>query len=220
MFAPAPVISYDLPMTQHAYSHEKATQKRRVEVIGRMRLYDGYFKLDQVRLRYQLDDGGMSPAMDRLVFERGDSVAVLLYDRERDTVLLVEQFRYPAFARGDGGWLLEIVAGMLDEGGEGADVARRELVEEAGLAIDELVHLMDFYPSPGACTERIALYLGYLDQRQRVGAGGGVDQGEDIRLVELDFQDAWRMVCTNQIRDAKTIIALQHLAMQRAEAGS
>ena len=192
---------------------------KRVEVLSQTPLYEGYFRLDQFRLRHQLYDGAISAVMDRLVFERGDTVAVLLYDGDRDTVLLVEQFRFPAHLRGDGGWLLEIIAGIV-AGEDRGDVAHRELMEETGVRIDELVYLMDFYPSPGACTERIALYLGYLGQGERAGAGGGVDEEEDIRLVELRFQDAWHMVQSNQIRDAKTIIALQFLAIQRMDSES
>ena len=187
----------------------------KVEVLEKTRLYDGYFRLDQVRLRHQLHCGAMSTPMDRLVFERGDAVAVLLYDRCKDSVLLVEQFRYPAYARGDSGWLLEIVAGMVSEDDDWIEIAHKELTEETGYRIGDLVHVMDFYPSPGACTERIALYLGYLDRGERVGPGGGVDEYEDIRLVELPFERAWQMVRSNRIRDAKTIIALQFLAIKR-----
>ncbi len=187
----------------------------RVEVVEKKREYDGLFKLDRVVLRFEMFNGEMSEQLTRLVFERGDSAAVLLYDRQRDLVILVEQFRYPAYAReGAEGRLLEIVAGTVDRGRTPEAVARAELKEEAGCAVEELQYITTFYPSPGASTERIHLYLGYLDSATQVGPGGGEAwAGEDIRVHQVPLSKAWRWVRDGLIRDAKTIIALQHLAL-------
>jgi len=165
-------------------------------------------------LRHRRYDSTMSDEMARLVFERGDSVAVLLYNRDRDTVLLVEQFRLPTYLRGDGGWLLEIVAGVEEPGKESVQVAHQELLEETGYQLDQLTYLLTFYASPGASTERIHVYLGYLDEGHRIGTGGGVPaEHEDIRVTEIPLTKALEMVEQGDIRDAKTIIALQHLAL-------
>ena len=192
----------------------------RAEVIERQREYDGFFKLDSVVLRYERFDGTMSPAIRRLLFERGDSAAVVLYDPIRDEVLLVEQFRYPAYVREDGdGWLLEVVAGVVEEERTAEQVARAELIEEAGCTVDRLEHIATFYASPGACSERIHLYLGYLAPGSRVGSGGGLSEhGEDIRVHRLPLDEAHSLVRQGVIRDAKTIVALQHLLLRRGEA--
>ena len=187
----------------------------RVRIKERHREYDGVYKLDRVVLRYEKFDGKMSKKVTRLVFERGDSVAVLLYDRERDSVVLVEQFRYPTYVReGGDGRLLEIVAGKMDGGRTPEAVARTELLEEAGYAVEELEYVSTFYPSPGACSERIHLYLGHVSSATRVGPGGGTSEtGDDIRVHEMPLDEASRLVREGVIRDAKTIIALQHLLL-------
>ena len=184
----------------------------RVQVQEQHREYDGFFQLDRAVLRFERFDGRLSEPVERLVFERGDSVAVLLYDRERDAVILVEQFRYPVYLREKPrGSSLEVVAGTIEEGRTAEQVARSELIEEAGYALQELEHVATFYVSPGACTERIHLYLGYVSRNARVGPGGGVGEGEDIRVHELPFDKALRWLREGKIRDAKTIIALQNL---------
>ncbi len=187
-----------------------------VKVEERHREYDGFFKLDTVALRFERFDGNMSERVSRTVFERGDSVAVLLYDPQRNTVVLVEQFRYPAYVReGGDGRLLEVVAGTVERDRSPEAVARVELLDEAGYAVDELEYLSTFYPSPGACTERIFLYLGYVSAAGRAGPGGGTPgSDEDIRVHEISLDKALQLVEEGSIRDAKTIIALQYLALR------
>jgi ADP-ribose pyrophosphatase len=194
----------------------------RVKVEEQHREYDGIFKLDKAVLRHEKFNGQMSDRVTRIVFERGDSVAVLLYHPERDSVVLVEQFRFPAYVReGDDGRLLEIVAGTVGSSRSPESVARAELVEEAGYAVKELKHLTTFYPSPGACSERIYLYLGSLSSAARVGPGGGaVETNEDIRVHEVLLDEALRLVREGVIRDAKTIISLQYLAIRRGKSGA
>lgn len=189
----------------------------RVEVKEKRREYDGVFKLDRAVLRCERYDGRMGATVTRLVFERGDSAAVLLYDSSRDSVILVEQFRYPAYTREEGnGWLLEIVAGAVDRNRTPEAVARAELVEEAGCSVQELEHVATFYPSPGACSERMYLYLGSVSAPIQERSGGGeLDEGEDIRVHQMPLDEALRLVRRGVIRDAKTIIALQHLALRR-----
>jgi ADP-ribose pyrophosphatase len=189
----------------------------RVQVQEQRREYDGFFKLDRAVLRFERFDRRLSEPVERLVFERGDSVAVLLYDAGRDTVILVEQFRYPAYLREKPqGRLLEVVAGTMEQGEEGSaeQVAHSELIEEVGVALQALEHIATFYVSPGACTERIHLYLGRVSGNARVGPGGGVGAGEDIRVHEVPLDRALRWLQEGKIRDAKTIIALQYLALR------
>jgi GDP-mannose pyrophosphatase NudK len=186
-----------------------------VEILGRTCEYDGVYRLDRYRLRQRRLDGQWSQELTRLVFERGDSVAVLLYDRASRCVLLVEQFRLPAYLReGGDGLLWEIVAGSKDGARQPKEVARAELLEEAGLNVTDIEHVATFYLSPGACTERLHLFVGYLSDARRVAQGGGVPgSGEDIEVRKLALDEALLAIRQGEICDAKTIIALQYLAL-------
>ena len=187
------------------------------------------FRIVRAVLQYRRFDDRMSEPVTRINFERSDSVGVLLYDPQDDAVILVRQFRYPIYAGldpedrdGPGArkaWLLEVVAGSLwDEGHSVKEVAHKELLEEAGYEVKgDLQHVTTIYPSPGGTSERIHMYLGQVDRRQPVGTGGGVvAEGEDTQVVVLPFEEAMKMVARGDIRDAKTVIALQHLALLRA----
>ena len=130
-------------------------------------------------------------------------------------MLLIEQFRYPAYANGDPAWMLEIVAGMIEPGMGGEETARKELLEEIGYRVARLERICTFYPAPAARPSGSRLYLGYLDDADRVADGGGrKDEHEDIALIELTLDEALEKIASGEICDAKTIIALQHLALQ------
>jgi len=190
--------------------------------------FGNLFKIVRATLQYRRFDGRMSEPVTRINFERGDSVGVLLYDSRRDAVILVRQFRFPVYAsldpagrEGEGArqaWLLETVAGVQDMGRTVKEVATQELLEEAGYQVKgELQPITTFYPSPGGTSERVTLFLGEVDQRGRVGQGGGVvAEGEDIQVVVVPFQEALEMIARGEIRDGKTIIALQYLALRKA----
>ena len=114
-------------------------------------------------------------------------------------------------------WLLEIVAGIKDVDQTVKEGANEELLEEAVYKVKgDLQPIVTVYPSPGGTSERIHLFLGEVDHRQRAGKGGGVAEGEDVQVVVLSFQEAMDMIVRGEIRDAKTIIALQHLALLKA----
>jgi len=195
-----------------------ARRPRRVEVLEKTRVYEGKFSLDRAVVRYERFDGTMSPPLARLCLERGDAVGVLLCDPERDQVVLVEQFRYPAYAAGEAGWLLEIVAGTVERGRDPAEVARAEVREEAGYEVDELEHLATCFLSPGGSSERVHLYLATVDVDTRKWAGGGLaDEGEDTRLWVCSREEALALVASGGIADAKTVIAL--LAAWGGQAG-
>lgn len=186
----------------------------RVEIRKKERLYDGFFKLDRITLRHERFDGTMSAPKAILNLERGDAVGVLLHDVERDVLILTEQFRYAAYERTGQGWMLDIVAGMVEEGESAEQVARREALEEAGYRLEELEPITTFFVSPGGTTERIHLFYASVSEGQHVARGGGIGT-EDIRLVELPLDDAWARVKDGRICDAKTIIALQWLKLRR-----
>lgn len=184
-------------------------EPRRVEVLEKKRVYSGFFALDRAVVSYERYDGTMSEPVERLSFERGDAVGVLLYDPKRDQAVLVEQFRYAVHAAGEPGWLAEIVAGMLGPGEEPEAVARAEAQEEAGYELDELEHLTTCYLSPGGSSERIHIYAARVSLAELPPETGGLaSEGEDTRLCILSRTEALERVRDGRIRDAKTIIAL------------
>lgn len=183
------------------------------EIVARETGYDGFFRLDRLSVRFRRYDGGWSE-ITREVLERGHTVGVLLYDRARDKVVLVEQFRAPAVDAPGGPWLIETVAGIIEEGETPEDVARRETAEETSLAVGAIERIGAFMLSPGGASEFITLYLGRVDSRD---AGGvhGIDD-EDIRSVVMDTDDALAAVADGRIVAANAVIALQWLALNRA----
>ena len=184
---------------------------KRVEIISTRRLLDDFFKVDEAILRHQTRDGEMSPPMRRLNLERGDGVAAVLYRPDSRTIVLVRQFRYPTHIRGDG-WLLELVAGMLDKDESPQETMRREILEETGYQVKSLQPISTFYLSPGGSSERIFLFYGEVDEQAPQAAGGGLDEEhEDIEVVEIGAKEIWQKLDQGEIADAKTLIALMWL---------
>jgi ADP-ribose pyrophosphatase len=183
----------------------------RVEVIAKQTVYDGYFRIDRYRLRHRLHAGGWSDALAREVFERGHAVAVLPYDPVRREFVLIEQFRIGPFAKGDVGWLLEIVAGIIEEGETPEEVARRETLEETGLEVANIRPIAEFYVSPGGTTQFNRLYCVRVDATDAGGIHGLDHEHEDIRVVPIPLDQAPSLIADGAIRDATTLIALQWL---------
>lgn len=149
----------------------------------------------------------------RETYDRGDGAAVLLCDRSDKSVILIRQFRYPAFYRGENAYLIEVCAGKL-EGDDAETCARKEAEEETGYRAGELIKAFDVFMSPGSVTERLTLYVGFIDAPAG-GSGGGLhEEGEDIEVLRLPFAEALRMVETGEIADAKTVLLLQYAALR------
>jgi nudix-type nucleoside diphosphatase (YffH/AdpP family) len=184
---------------------------KKVEVHGRRRLLDDFFKVDEARVSFERFDGSMTPPVRRLVFERGDSVAAVVVDREAGQVFFTEQFRFPTLDKGPG-WLIEIIAGMVEPGEAPEAALRRELEEELGFRAERVEHIATFYVSPGGSSERIWLYYAQVSAAGRVSAGGGVrGEHEDIRVVSMSPEEARAALAAGRLADAKTIIGLQWL---------
>lgn len=190
--------------------------ERRVEVLERQVVYDGHYRIVRYRLRHARFAGGMSPVLEREVFERGHAVAVLPYDPARDAVVLVEQFRIGALEAPADPWLLEPVAGVIEPGETPEAVAHREAREEAGLTLAELVHVCEYFVSPGGSTERCRVFIGRADLAHAGGVHGLADEGEDIRVHVVPLDDALAGIAGGRIRVASTLVALQWLALNRA----
>jgi len=191
---------------------------RKVEIENKHIVFDDVFKIQEATLRFQKFNGQMSEPVRRLVFERGDSTAALLFNRDTQKVLLINQFRYPAYEKGQG-WLCEVVAGVIDANEQPEESVKREIREEIGYEAHELTHIATFYVSPGGTSERIMLFYGEVGDADRVSAGGGLaSEHEDIQLVELTLPDLWRALENGDIVDAKTLVAAQWLQLHSPEA--
>ncbi len=183
----------------------------RTEVRGRRRLLDDFFKVDEAEVSFERADGSMTPPARRLVFERGDSVAAVVVHRESHSLLFTEQFRFPTLGKGSG-WLLEVIAGMIDSGESPEAALRREIEEELGFAVARLEPISTFFVSPGGSSERIWLYYAEVTDSGRLSAGGGVAaEQEEIRIVRLSPDEAQAALREGRLPDAKTIIGLQWL---------
>jgi ADP-ribose pyrophosphatase len=181
---------------------------RKVIIERKTRVFDDFFKVEEARLRYEKFNGQMSESVRRLNFERGDSVALIIFNPATMRITLVNQFKYPTYEKGPG-WITETVAGMIDEGESPEDAARREAMEETGYAVGKVEHISTFYVSPGGSSERIFLYYAEVVGASRVGPGGGAEsEDEDIHLVEIAFDEAEKQVETGEIADAKTIVGI------------
>lgn len=155
----------------------------------------------------------------REVYDRGNGATCLLYDPETECVLLTRQFRLPAYLNGGESTLIETPAGLL-EGADALTPMRLELIEETGYHIDRLVHVFDAYMSPGSVTEIISHFVGIYARADKASEGGGKhDEGEDIEVLHVPLGEALAMVRQGEIRDAKTILLLQHLALNGAPPG-
>lgn len=188
-----------------------------LEILDKEVCYQGFFRLERYRLRHALFGGGWSRELTRELFERGRAVAILLYDPERDCVVLTEQFRIGALSAPGGPWLLEIVAGIVDEQEAGEDVARREAMEEAGCTVLDLIPICEYLVSPGGTSEQIKVYCGRVDASEAGGIRGLAHEGEDIRVHVVPLAEALDMLNAGRIDSASPIIALQWLALHRED---
>ena len=183
--------------------------------------YSGFFRIEKYWLTHSLYAGGWSEEICRELFVRGECVAVLLYDPRTDKVVLIEQFRAGAILNPDKAWLIEIVAGAIEDGETAVAVAHREALEEAGCEIEELRVINEFYTTPGGAAERITLFYGKVDSTKIVdGVHGLNEEHEDILVRTVDFSEAYEMVENNTIESAIPIIAILWLALHRQHTAS
>ncbi|MBF0220282.1 MAG: NUDIX domain-containing protein [Gammaproteobacteria bacterium] len=190
-------------------------QPKDITLIAKDEVYRGFFSLKRYQLQHRLFQGGVSRPLMRECLDRGNAVALLLYDPHQDAVVLIEQFRVGALAAAGGAWLIEIIAGVLDEERDCEAVARRESMEEAGCVVGRIAFICDYLVSPGGTSESISLYCGEVDSRQAGGFFGLDAEGEDIHAFVVPFQRAWEWLEAGEINSASPIIALQWLQINR-----
>ena len=187
--------------------------KNDVEIIARETLYSGFFSMDLYRFRHRLFNGEMSGEIKREIFERGHAAVLLPFDPVRDEVVLVEQIRIAAYDVSESPWLLEMVAGMIEEGESVEDVARREALEEAGLVVGRTKPVLSYLASPGGTSERLSIMVGEVDATTAEGIHGLADENEDIRVHVVSREQAYQWVEEGKIDNAASVIALQWLQL-------
>lgn len=179
--------------------------------------FSGFFKLVKYTLQHQLFSGGWSEPIEREVLHRGHAGAVIPYDPVLDSTLLVEQFRPGAMHDEASPWLIECIAGMVEDGESAESVVRREAREEAGIEVSDLHHLTTYYPSPGGSNETIAVYWALADLSAAGGVFGLPSEGEDIRAFVIDFEEAMKLVKSGQINNSLSIISILWFALIRQQ---
>jgi nudix-type nucleoside diphosphatase (YffH/AdpP family) len=180
----------------------------RVKLRGLQTLSDNHFTLRKASFDFRRGDGEWQH-QERESYDIGDAAAVLPFDKARDKVLLIKQFRWPVFEWGYKQLLVEVIAGKLD-GDTAQDCIHKEAMEEAGVTISGLRLVSDCFVSPGAVKERVALFLADYDSTApRAQGGGHVSEGEDIIVLETTLDEAMAMIARGEIVDMKTIVLLQ-----------
>ena len=191
--------------------------KETAEVVRKETAFQGYFRVGRYFFRHGLHQGGTSEVISREVFERGQAGAVLLYDPARDEVVLIRQFRAGAFAAGHHPFTWELVAGIIEKGETPEVMIRREVGEEAGLTVGDVLPIQNIMLTPGACSESCQLFVGRIDATKAGGVFGLASEGEDILVKAIPFAEALAMLDGGAVDNSVAVIALQWLALHHDE---
>ena len=187
------------------------------KIITKKQVFKGFLSIDEYQLTHDLYAGGQSEIITRQLLERGHAVAVLLFDPQNDKLVLIEQFRIGAKDDATSAWLIELVAGMMEEGESALDVVVRECKEEAGVDIKNIRKIFSYYSSPGGCSEEIILYYAEVDSSAAGGIHGLDVEHEDIKVIVMPYEEAMDYVQQGRINSATPLIALQWLQQHHDE---
>lgn len=181
-----------------------------IKVTETKLLSDNWYILNKVTFDYQKKDGKVESHI-REVYDRGNGAAILLYNTSKKTVILTRQFRLPTYLNGNKtGMMIEVCAGLLDQD-NAEEAVIRETEEETGYRLQKVQKVIETYMSPGSVTEILYLFVGEYDETMKVNDGGGLDaEQENIEVLEYTFEEAYNMIESGEITDAKTILLLQH----------
>ena len=173
-------------------------------------LSDNWYLLNKVTFDYQKEDDSWI-THKREVYDRGNGAAILLYNTQQKTVILTRQFRLPSYLNGNKtGMMIEVCAGLLDQDNPEQCIIR-ETEEETGYRITKVEKIMETYMSPGAVTEILHLFVGEYNEIMKVSEGGGLEhEQENIEVLEMSYNEAYSLIASGEIKDAKTILLLQH----------
>jgi GDP-mannose pyrophosphatase NudK len=189
--------------------------ENRVRVKQVQVLSDDWYILKKTTFDFQRRDGSWQ-TISRETYDRGNGATILLYNRERKTVLLTRQFRFPAYVNGStNGMLIEACAGLL-ENEHAEEAIRRESEEETGYRLGSVTKLFEAYMSPGSVTEKLHFFTAEYDASLKTAEGGGdASHGEEIEVLEIALDEALDMIEIGEIQDGKTIMLLQHAKLKR-----
>ena len=191
-----------------------------IEILGEQTLYEGFFTLKRIQFKHKLFAGGESGVVTRELLIKGAASAVIAYDPKEDSVILVEQVRIGAAYHPESNrspWLLELIAGMVEQGEKPEEVALRESEEEAGIQVKNLTHCLSVWDSPGGTLERIHLFAGEVDSSQAKGIHGLAEENEDIRVHVVKREQAYQWMCEGKIDNGIAVIGLQWLQLNYAQ---
>ena len=192
------------------------TGRRRLEILERRRLHDGFYQLDRLVLRHERFDGDWTPPVTRELLVQRAAVAVLPYDPRREVVVLVEQFRTGCIDLPGEPWLLEGVAGLNEAGETPEQVARREVLEETGLVVGRIAAAGQYHSSPGGTSERVAVFVAEVEAPVEGGIFGLAGEHEDIRTHIVPVAEAFAMGDDGRIIAANGLMPLLWLRVHHA----
>jgi len=189
-------------------------QNTKVEIEKTEILSDNWYTLKKVTFNIQKKDG-TAESQSREAYDRGNGAVILLYNTNTKTIILTRQFRMPTYINGNStGMLIEACAGLLDNDNP-EECIKRETEEETGYKISKVEKIFEAYMSPGSVTEILYFFIAEYSSEMKITNGGGLeDEGEDIEVLEIDFEKALEMIDSGEIKDAKTIMLLQHLRIK------
>ncbi|NIF47849.1 GDP-mannose pyrophosphatase [Enterobacter sp. Ap-1006] len=188
-------------------------KRAEVRIVNDRILSDDWYSLKKYTFDIQRRNGDWQ-RLSREVYDRGNGATILLYNRDRKTVILTRQFRFPVFMNGHGGYLIETAAGLLDNM-DPENRIKAEVEEETGFRVSSVQKVFEAYMSPGSVTEKLYFYIAEYDADNKAGAGGGIEaEGEDIEVLELTMDAALSAVESGLIVDGKTIMLLYHVALK------
>lgn len=187
------------------------------EIKDQKRILDGFIKVDELEVEFDRFDQQGRNTVKRFNLERPEASAVILENVSNNSVIIVEQFRYSVASRpNQKAWVWEIIAGLVDPGETPIEAAYRETLEESGYRVKQLEHLYTFYSSIGISNESISIFYGQVSDADKMETGGGLEEeNEDIRIHEIPISQLVDMLRQGEIKDSKTIIAIQWLASKK-----
>lgn len=182
----------------------------RIKIERKEVLSNQWAVLREITFQYQRQDGRWE-LQNREAYDRGDGACILLSNKKSNKIVLTRQFRLPTFLNGNpDGMLVEACAGLLDND-DPENCIKRETEEETGYRIGEVKKIFESYMSPGSVTEVIHFFIAEYSKEMKTGKGGGLArEQEDIEVLEMEFETAYKMIATGAIKDAKTIMLLQY----------
>ena len=203
------LIPYTFNLIPYSFTMNNSIKILKTEILSK-----NWYTLKKITYEYLQSDGTWQ-TQQREAYDRGNGAAILLYNKETKNIILTRQFRMPTYINeNDTGMLIEACAGLLDNDNP-EDCIRRETEEETGYKISDVKKIFEAYMSPGSVTEILYFFVAEYSKAMKVTEGGGVaHEQENIEVLELNFEKAFNMIATGEIKDAKTILLLQYIKLQ------